>query len=63
MTALRHMMINDLQLAGMSEKTQEAFIEKRINNAKDMEHAKADKMKEIIKFASQQVRNVSVKNV
>jgi predicted Fe-Mo cluster-binding NifX family protein len=32
------------------------FIEKRINIAKDMEHAKTDKMKEIIKL----VKNVDV---
>lgn len=31
------------------ENSENKFIEKRINNAKDMEHAKADKMKAIIK--------------
>ncbi len=32
------------------ENSENKFIEKRINIAKDMEHAKADKMKEIIKL-------------
>ena len=32
------------------ENSKNNFIEKRINIAKDMEHAKADKMKEIIKL-------------
>lgn len=32
------------------ENSENTFIEKRFNIAKDMEHAKADKMKEIIKL-------------
>ena len=34
----------------LMENSESKFIEKRVNIAKDMEHAKADKMKEIIKL-------------